>query len=129
MKIPSSAATLEFVTTDEVIDAFARCMTGDICMCSGCAYEQDTTEDCDALFQDACSLLSAQQAEIERLKKHNLKCAHLHYNDGKQDLSEKIVKRLEKAQGHDGLPSDVVWNNALKIAVDIVKEVADGIQK
>jgi len=34
---------------------------------------------------------------------------------------DKVTERLEKCKSNDGLPADVVWNNALKLAIDIVR--------
>lgn len=70
-------------------------------------------------------LIQRQQAEIDKLKTHNLKSAHLHYNDGKQDLAKKIVEQLE---GLPNVNSDY-WNSSDLIdredAIDIVKEVSN----
>lgn len=34
---------------------------------------------------------------------------------------DKVVEELEKIKGKDGLPSDVVWNNAINMAIEIAK--------
>ena len=35
---------------------------------------------------------------------------------------DEVVKELEYRMPNDGLPSDIVWNNALKMAIEIVKQ-------
>lgn len=35
---------------------------------------------------------------------------------------EKIVEQLEESKSKDGLPADIVWNNALRVAIEIVEE-------
>lgn len=34
---------------------------------------------------------------------------------------DKIVEQLEESKAKDGLPADIVWNNALRVAIEIVK--------
>lgn len=34
---------------------------------------------------------------------------------------DEIMKQLEESKSKDGLPADIVWNNALRVAIEIVK--------
>ena len=34
---------------------------------------------------------------------------------------DKVVEELEHTMSNDGLPSEIIWNNALKMATEIVK--------
>lgn len=35
---------------------------------------------------------------------------------------DKVVKQLEECKCNDGLPADIVWNNAVKICIEIVEK-------
>ena len=39
---------------------------------------------------------------------------------------DKVVDELEHTMSNDGLPSEIIWNNVLKMAIEIVKQ---GIRK
>lgn len=39
-----------------------------------------------------------------------------------EDFKFNVLNKLEKCISHDGLPSDIVWNNAIKIAIDTINE-------
>ena len=39
---------------------------------------------------------------------------------------DKVVEELEHTMSNDGLPGEIIWNNVLKMAIEIVKQ---GIRK
>ena len=39
---------------------------------------------------------------------------------------DKVVEELEHTMSNDGLPSEIIWNNVLKMAIEIVKQGSVG---
>ena len=35
---------------------------------------------------------------------------------------DKVVEELEHTMSNDGLPGEIIWNNVLKMAIEIVKQ-------
>lgn len=78
-------------TADEIAEALVRC---DRMQCEKCPFQPDI--DClSNLRLEALGLIDLQRKEIERLRQHNSKMAHKHYNDGKQDAVKAYTEALK----------------------------------
>lgn len=101
------------MTDADIIKALELCGSKDRgqAVCPNCPAQDKCygDEGLHALERAALDLINRQQAEIERLKKHNLLCAQLHYNDGREDLTKKIVEQLKEAAIKENVPA-YIWD-------------------
>lgn len=68
------------------------------------------------------NLINRQQAEIERLQKHNTVVAHKHYNDGIKEFAKRLKEKTYP------FPCAIGVENAVTIRAidDLVKETVGG---
>lgn len=71
------------------------------------------------IIKSSLDLINRQQAEIERLKKYNIKVAYKHYNDGIKEFAERLKENITKS-------IDNYWNNNANgyyLAEDVLDEI------
>lgn len=107
--------------TDADIMKALECCSASNQRCYGCPLHMDCMSGVPSrnIARAALELIDAQQKRIERLKKHNLLCAQLHYNDGREDLTKKIVEKLDEMKAK---PMELVYDVPLiQSIIEIVK--------
>lgn len=90
------------MTDAEIMKALECCGEG---KCHECCLD----EKCLATIECTTELAKVALALIQRQQKQ----------------FDRIVEQLEKAKSDVGLPADIVWNNALRVAIEIVKGGAE----
>lgn len=77
------------MTDKDIIKALECCTKGEDC--KHCPLKEELPYCSDDIMVDAAlDLINRQQAEIERLKKHNTEVAYKHYNDGIKEFAERL---------------------------------------
>lgn len=122
------------MTDTEIIKAFEMCNYKN--SCKGCPLEGSSKYCFTDVDSGILDLIKRQQAEIERLEHIRAElsrdverlwkdCDFFEdkATNGVKEFQNKIVEQLEESAMCEVLsPADCVWNNAVRVCIDIVKE-------
>lgn len=95
------------MTDKDIIKTLECCIKHE---CTSCSLNKMFCSDTVAI-EYALELINRQQAEIERLKKHNTEVAYKHYNDGIKEFAERLKdKSLTKWDYHEAVDVEEIDN-------------------